>query len=376
MNRIKVLQMIDRPFLGGGQINVLSLAETLPSQQFDVSVCTSGQGPLVDILQQKNIPHFFLPMSKRFRRRSLSDIASFLGAHRFDILHTHGGIAGFYGRMACRKRGSPRMIVHTLHGIHYLHYRNPLLKRLFILQERYLARRTDAVIFVSEADKKKGNRLHLVPEAKQVLIKNGIDYSACVNRAREIAADVTKDLSSPHPVVGSIARLHRQKGISYLLRAVNPICRVFPELKIWIIGGGPQKAKLERLGENLGVASHVHFFGERQDILQLMSCFDVFVLPSLWEGLPYSLLEAAAIGKPVVATDIDGVRELIQHEKTGLLVTPRQPEMLAEAIIRLLRDPDYASGLGQSLNAAVRSTYTLERMVSQVKDLYLRLLQV
>jgi len=374
MKKIKVLQMIDKPFLGGGQINLLSLVESLDPQLFDVSVCTGGQGPLVDALQQKNVPHFLLSFSKRFRRKTLDDIAALLRTHRFDILHTHGGIAGFYGRLASRKSNSPRIVVHTLHGIHYLHYRNILLKRLYIFQERYLSCSTDAVIFVSEADQRKGTELGLVPTDKQVLIKNGIDYSAYELQARKKPADMESEQASRRPLVGCIARLHRQKGISYLLEAVDPIRRSFPEFKLWIVGGGPQKTKLDHFNERLGVSSHVCFLGERKDVPQLISCFDVFVLPSLWEGLPYSLLEAAALGKPVVASDIDGVRELIRHEQSGLLVPPRKPLLLADAVVRLLRDRDYALRLGQNLKADVRNTYTLDRMVSQIQDLYLKLL--
>jgi glycosyltransferase involved in cell wall biosynthesis len=376
MKKIKVLQMIDRPFLGGGQINLLSLAESLDPHQFDVSVCTSGTGPLVDALQEKSIPHFLLPFSKRFRRKTIEDITALLQTHRFDILHTHGGIAGFYGRLASRKSDTPRVVVHTLHGIHYLHYRNIVLKTLFELQERYLARYTDAVIFVSEADLAKGNRRRLVPADKQILITNGIDYSACELQAQGKPEGMEGEQDIPRPLVGCIARLHRQKGIPYLLEAVDPIRRAFPDAKIWIVGGGPLKSKLESLNESLKVSSHVSFLGERPDVPQLVSCFDVFVLPSLWEGLPYSLLEAAALGKPVVATDIDGTRELIKHEQTGLLVPPREPLLLADAVVRLLSDWDYAARLGQNLKAAVRSTYTLDRMVAQVQDLYLKLLSL
>jgi glycosyltransferase involved in cell wall biosynthesis len=374
MKKIKVLQMIDKPFLGGGQINLLSLADSLDPHQFDISVCTSGPGPLVDALKEKDISHFLVSFSKRFRRRIIDDIAALFRTHRFDILHTHGGIAGFYGRLACRSSDTPRVVVHTLHGIHYLHYRNLVLKRLYELQERYLARFTDAVIFVSKADQAKGSQRRLVPPEKQVLITNGIDYSACELRAQGKPEVLDSEQDIPRPLVGCVARLHRQKGIPHLLEAVDPIRRAFPDAGVWIVGGGPLKTQLERLSQRLEVAEHVSFLGERQDVLQLVSRFDVFVLPSLWEGLPYSLLEAAALGKPVVATDIDGVRELIEHERTGLLVPSREPVLLADATVRLLSDRDYASRLGQNLKAEVSANYTLDRMVSQVQDLYLRLL--
>ncbi|NIM91038.1 MAG: glycosyltransferase [Candidatus Aminicenantes bacterium] len=377
MEKIRVLEMIDQPFLGGGQINLLSLARNLDKEKFEVFTCSRGGGSLVEEIEKNDLQHFPVPFSKRIGSKIVREIRAILSDNRIDILHTHGGIAGFYGRWAARKCRTP-VVVHTLHGIHYLHYRNFLLKHSFIFLERYFSRFTQAVIFVSEADKEKSMKFKLAPEEKMHIIKNGVDLSAFqeeerLNSTPEMRKEVK--LESFQPLVGTVARLHRQKGIPYLLKAAKTISQVFPRIKILIVGGGPLEQKLERMARRWGVKEYVWFMGERKDAQDLTSLFEVFVLPSLWEGLPYVLMEASVLGKPIVATDVDGNREIIEDGKTGILVPARDPEKLAEAIIRLLRDKGLASKLAERAKEAVPLKFKLSRMVEETQDLYLKLYQ-
>jgi len=376
MQKIKILQMIDQSFLGGGQINLLSLAKNLDKERFEVFVCSSEKGPLVDEVRKNNLIHFPVTFSKRFNRKTVRDLISILRDNEIDILHTHGGVAGFYGRWAAHKCRLP-VIIHTLHGIHYLHYRNSLLKWTYMLLERYFSRFTDALIFVSDADREKGKKFKLAPEEKMYVVKNGMDPSSRELR-KKLMSETKKNrrvlgLESSQPIVGTVARLHRQKGITYLLKAAKRIYQVFPEIKILIIGGGPLRSKLEREAKKLSLEDVVWFMGEREDVAKFLSVFDVFILPSLWEGLPYVLIEAAAFGKPVVATDIDGVREVIENGQTGILVPPKNPGSLAQAVVRLLQDKDYALKLGQKIDEEVPPRFTLSRMVAEIQNLYLRL---
>ena len=170
-----------------------------------------------------------------------------------------------------------------------------------------------------------------------------------------------------------MARLHRQKGISFLLKAAGKIQEVIPDVKIVIVGGGPWQDRLNRLNQELQHSDCVRILGERSDAYDLLALFDVFVLPSLWEGLPYVLLEAAALGKPVVATDVDGPRELIKNGETGLLVPSSDPASLAQAVITLLRDREKASKLGANFKRDLSQKYTLSHMVKQTQELYERL---
>ena len=369
MSRIKVLEMIDQPFLGGGQITLLSLAKGLDKDKFEILAASGGGGPLVDELGKLGVPHISIDIRKSSGPGAVVRIAAALRGAGIDLFHTHGGVAGLYGRLAAKKAGIPS-VVHTLHGIHYLHYRNPLLKWAFIVLERRLSRFTDAVIFVSQADLRKGMKLRLAPAGKARLIRNGIDPAGIIP-GFDRAAKKSQLGSDGRPLVVAVSRLHRQMGLKYLLRAVPLIREEIPAVKVVIAGGGPLESKLASAMKRLRIGESATLLGERKDAREVLAAADVFVLPSLWEGLPYVLVEAAALGKPIVATDIDGVREVVRSGETGVLVPPRDPGGLAAALILLLRDRDLADKLGERARRDIPSAFALERMVRETEALYL-----
>ncbi|MGB8952707.1 MAG: glycosyltransferase [Candidatus Aminicenantales bacterium] len=376
MKKIRILEMIDQPFLGGGQMALLALARSLDRERFEVFVCSREGGPFIRALEKNRIHFYPISFSRRFRQTPVKEIASLLDRQKIDILHTHGGVAGLYGRWASRRSRTP-VVIHTLHGIHYLHYRNVVRKWALIFLERHFSRFTDGIIVVSEADLRSGKKFKLAPEDKMHLIKNGVDFSppteAGGSEGREEEWKRKLKTARDHPVVGTVARLHRQKGIIYFLRAASIIHRRIPEAQILVAGGGPLEQKLRQEAKRLGVQRYFLLLGERTDARELLSYFDVFALPSLWEGLPLALLEAAALGKPIVATDIDGVREVIKDGETGILVPPKNPEILAHAIVRLLEDRQQARNLGQKAKELIPPRFDLVRMVEQTQSLYLDL---
>ncbi len=173
------------------------------------------------------------------------------------------------------------------------------------------------------------------------------------------------------PVVLTIARLHGQKGHAYLLEAAAAL----PEAVFVLAGDGPERGALEEQARCLGVADRVVFLGHRQDIPALLAQCDLFVLPSLFEGLPLSVLEAMAAGKPVVATDVGGTREAVSHGETGCLVPPGDPHALVVAIRSLLADPGRAQAMGRAARARARAEFSAEVMVRRVSHVYEELLQ-
>ncbi len=374
MPQISVMEMIDRPFLGGGQMTVLALAKNLEREKFRVSVSSEEGGPLVEEARRAGIPHFAASFSNPLGGRNLGRMVSLLRDNRVEILHTHGGVAGFYGRRAARKAKTP-VVIHTLHGIHYLHYRNPFLVRAYTILERRFSSFTDAVIVVSEADRRVALEKRIAPAAKIVLIKNGIDFSKFVPARDQEQKKRDLGFEGSQPLIGTIARLHRQKGLEFFLRAVTLVRDRFPEVRAIVAGGGELRERLEKMSGRLGLEENVVFLGERSDIPDLLSILEVFVLPSLWEGLPYALVEAAAMAKPIVATDINGVREVIRDGETGLLVPPGDPAALAGAISGLLLDKGRAGRLGVEARERIPAQFEISRMISEIQSLYLRIKQ-
>jgi glycosyltransferase involved in cell wall biosynthesis len=373
MKKIRVMEMIDRPSLGGGQTALLLLAENLDRSRFEVFISSGGDGPLAEEAGQRGISYIPVVMGKRLSVRPVFEIAAALRENEIDILHTHGGIAGIFGRSAARRARTPA-VVHTLHGIHYLHYRNPFLRWMYVLLERRYSRSTDRLILVCQSDLRQARKHRLAPSNRMSVILNGTDVRRDV--AAESSARLRNELGWPpgRPVVGAVARLHRQKGVLDLLRASPKILSAFPEARIAVVGDGPEASRLRSEARRLSLEARFLFLGERKDAAPVMSLFDIFVLPSLWEGLPFVLVEAAALGRPIVATAVDGVPEMLEDGKTGLLVPPNDPAALAGAVIRLLRDRDEAGRIGETARRLVPPRFPLRRMIDQTQNLYLDVL--
>jgi glycosyltransferase involved in cell wall biosynthesis len=374
MNRVRVMEMIDRPSLGGGQTAVLLLAGSLDRSKFEVSVCSGGGGPLVDELRKAGVAHHEASFGTKRWSKNAAAIRRILEQERVDILHTHGGIAGFFGRRAARAAGTP-VVIHTLHGIHYLHYRNPVLKRIYVHLERHFSRFTDKLVLVSDGDRDAARKYGLAPETKLAVIKNGLD-TGLLQAARD-ASGLKKrlGLDDAGPVIGTVARLHRQKGVVYLVRAASRIRQELPGARVLCVGGGPLRSKTAKAIRKLGLEETVILLGETPDAAGLIPAFDVFVLPSLWEGLPFVLIEAAALGKPIVATNVAGNNEIITDGETGILVPARDPDALSAAVIKLLRDGKLAANLAAAARRLIPPRFTLDRMVRDTEELYLSALR-
>ncbi len=372
MTRVRVLELIDKPFLGGGQITVLTLARRLNKDRFEVMVASEEGGPLVDELQKIGIRHIPIELGKFSGLSTARAITVILQENAVDVLHTHGGIAGLYGRLAAKKAGTAA-VVHTIHGIHYLHYRNPAAKRAFILLERWLSRSTDAVVFVSVADMERAARLRLARPPKARLIRNGV-RPVSPESIGDPAAVRTELGAVGKPLVVAVSRLHRQKGVTFLLRAIPLVRAEMPSVRLAVAGGGPLADRLGAELKALRLEDNVTLLGERKDALSILAAADLFVLPSLWEGLPYVLVEAASLGKPIVAADIDGVREVIQSGANGMLVRPRDPGSLAAAILFLLKDKAFAVRLGETARAEIPPKFSIEQMIAETESLYLEIL--
>ena len=235
------------------------------------------------------------------------------------------------------------------------------------------------MICVSQSDRSSVLGYRLVPETRLHVINNGIDFeSVGLSRADEAEKERLRSelgLTPGIPVLGTVARLHHQKGIPDLIYALEEVRRTNPQIRLVIVGGGPEEERVKKIIAERGLTNNVILCGEREDARRLMSLFDVFVLSSLWEGLPYVLLEAAAMGLPVLATAALGVAEVVEDGKTGLLAPVNRPSDLARGAVRLLNDRDLAHRLGRNLYETAFSRFSLDRMVAQTAALYEKVLQ-
>lgn len=362
---MKILLLTDDAFVGGGQRHVLALAQRMDPGYFEVAVACPYSGFLVDELRKSGIKHYPIVMPSRPTWQTIILLRSIIRSFGADVVHSHGGTAGFYGRLASLFLPSVRRI-HTYHGIHYLNFRRGWRKWVYTVIDRSLLGVTERVICVARSDFQMGLRAGVVNKTKGVVIVNGIDAAQFRPRRQSGSRRGARSI-----VVGTVGRLHVQKGHEDLLKAARIVLDENPRVSFCIIGEGELRSHLESLAERLGIKKKVSFLGGRTDISNLLSKMDVFVLPSLWEGFPIVLLEAMAARKPIVATAVNGVLEILVHEKTGLLVPPGHPSELSKAIVRMVNESRLAKTCASNALATVRATFTEQNMVRQTEQVYL-----
>jgi glycosyltransferase involved in cell wall biosynthesis len=208
----------------------------------------------------------------------------------------------------------------------------------------------------------------IVSPQRVVTIHNGID----MNRQfpdRETARRAL-GLDPRRPAVGMVGRLSRQKAPEDFLRVAVLVARKVPATTFVVVGDGPLRSQLEQLAASQGIGASTRFLGFRDDVPLVLAALDVFLLTSLWEGFPLTILEAMATGKPVVATTVSGVPEVVEHGVTGFLTPPKRVEQLATHVVTLLRDSALAQKMGQAGRHRIEKCFTLDQMIAQLTDLY------
>ena len=204
------------------------------------------------------------------------------------------------------------------------------------------------------------------------LIPNGVSLPPTGAFSQEKIDQIRQalDIQTDVPVLISVGRLSRQKGHRYLLEAMPSVLERFPQAVLLIVGDGPQRAELEQQAQGLGIDASVRFLGTRDDVYQLLAAADVFVLPSVSEGMPMALLEALGMGVAVVASNLTGIADVVEDGCHGLLTAPGKPDSLASAVIRLLEDDTLRANLSQNGRQLVRREYTVDRMCKRYEILF------
>lgn len=363
MKRVKVLQLISSGGYYGAENMLLNLCASQEKAgcQNSLLLFYNVHAPNVEFYERarrRGLSVRMVHCQGRADWRAVRQIEEYIQEDGIDLLHTHGYKADLYGYVAARRSRKP--VVATCHnwvgGTAALGIYNHL--------DRMALKRFNALAAVSDAV---AQRLldSGVPARKIKTIANGIDVEP-FERAQPLPAP-TFDRDK---VVGMVARLDLQKGFEYLLRAVRELCGVFRELKVVIVGEGPDRKAIEDMIRQYGLQSTVILAGKQSDMPGVYAATDIFVLPSLNEGLPMTILEAMAASKPVIATKVGAIPTLIRNGETGLLVEARDTDGLRNAIARLLSDPDLCRRMGAEGHDWVSRNYTSEAMALKYRQMY------
>lgn len=357
------------------------------SQGLSVEVACSP-GLEVEQLQQQGYIIHAIQTDRRIdpvsNLSSVYQLAQLMRERHYDLVHVHTPIAAVLGRLAAKLAGVKR-IVYTAHGFPFHDQSSNSQYRFYFTVEKFSALLTDLILSQSYEDVMTAQKSGLCPPEKIRYLGNGVDIDR-FNRDRLSAAEQAQlraSLGIPDTanlIVGTIGRLTRKKGSGYLIEAAAKLLAQFPSLHILVIGGqlntDPEPFQLELVEQiqKLGLEKHVTLTGYREDTPELLGLLDIFTLPTFThEGLPRSILEAMSMGKPIVATDIRGCREAIVHEETGLIISPQNSEKLAEALSKLLSNPDLRQAYGKAGRKRVEAEYderiVFERLQTAYKDL-------
>jgi lipopolysaccharide/colanic/teichoic acid biosynthesis glycosyltransferase/glycosyltransferase involved in cell wall biosynthesis len=271
---------------------------------------------------------------------------------RFDIVHVHTPVAAVLGRVAAWAAGVP-IVLYTAHGFYFHEHMHKRVRRLVVWLEKLLCRITDLIFTQSYEDALTAVREAICPEEKVLWIGNGVDIRRFATEPSSNGARESLGFSAQDKVVGFVGRLVREKGILELIQAMRLVVEGFPDAKLLLVGDTldsdrDRTAKLalrREIGQD-GLAHRIVFTGHVEDVASMIAAVDLFVLPSHREGMPRTIIEAMASGKPVVATNIRGCREEVVHGLTGLLVPVKDPAALATAIISLLSNPELTQKMG------------------------------
>ena len=364
---MKLVHVVETLDVGGLERVVLSLADW-QRRQGDSShiVCLFHEGVLAAEARAQGISVAAMGKRRGLDGRALWRLRTVLAAADADVIHTHNAVAHYYTAAATLGLRVDRLI-NTRHGLGPAHAGR--LERLY----RLALIGTEVATTVCQAGRERFVCGGVIPAAKAAVVPNGAEVSGIQVRSDEARQRLLAQLNRPltSMVIGSVGRLSAVKDQATLMSAFGLLCVATPEAELVLVGDGPDRATLQQHSQSLGLNGRVHFLGQRRDVAQLLPAFDVFVNSSASEGYSLALVEAAAAALPIVATRVGGNAEIVEHERTGLLVPARDATALAQALARLAADAALRGRLGAAGRQWALRCGSVEAMGQAYRAIYL-----
>ncbi len=366
---MKIIEIITKLEKGGAQLTVL---EILRNKKNSVLITGKG-GVLMPTALKEFKSRIFTVKSLRREINPLDDIAALWQIVKIVrkikkespcLVHTNSSKAGLLGRWACFLLSVP--CVHTVHGWSFNPRQNQLFALIAVFLERIAAVFTGRLIVVTKEDEKKGLKNKIGNREKYALARAVVDLTPFKDKKK---FSNRKKLSIPEgfAVVGTVSNFKKQKAPLDFILTASMVVSKRPKTIFIYAGGGPLMEEAERLAEKLGLKESIRFLGWRDDIPELLAAMDVFLLVSLWEGLPQTIIQAMASGKPVVATSVDGSKEIVKDGINGFLISPGKPEEAAQKVLFLLSNENLREKMGEEGVKTVEKGFSIQEMMDSLE---------
>ena len=366
MDKIKVLEVIRQGQIGGGESHLLDLVSFLDKERFEPVCLSFTSGEMITRLEKMGVKCYVIDTLSPFDMKIQSQIIQLISDEHIQLVHAHGSRAASNMVYPARKLHIP--FIYTVHGWSFHDDQNIMVHQLRQWSEKLICKMADRVICVSQSNADTGQQRFGLKDV--VVIENGI------NLVKFNPDGQFKDLRSAFGfagddfIMGFVARCTKQKAPLDFLEAVRLAHLRNSNIKGLFVGEGDMDADVDAFIVDHQMESYVFRSKFRTDVPDLLHCINVYCLPSLWEGLSIALLEAMAMGKAIVATPTDGTKEVIEHEKDGLLIPYCQPESLADATLRLYNDLALYEQCGQRARHLVAQRFNAQRVSDAVGKIY------
>ena len=365
---MKVLMLIDSLRLGGAERVLATLSAVAPAAgfEFEVQVLSPPdrrRSVMEPVLEDAGVAVGYLSLRRLADPRALPRLVRAIRRSGCDVVHAHLEDAATLAPVAARMAGRPAVC--SFHHVAVRVSRREALKeRLAVMA----ANRSAGVIFVSRASMQSFARTYGGPRANWSVVENGVDLDVFTPEPTSMSTDLRP--AGGAPIVAVVGALRGRKGHAVALAAWPEVCRRFPDARLLIVGDGPEESRLRELARELGIAETVMFVGTRPNVAELMRASDLLLLPSQHEALPTTLIEAAACGRPVVSTDVDGVPEVVIDGETGLLIPVGDSRALADAVVALLADEPRRRAMGVRARALAEERFDARLWARRLHEVY------
>jgi len=372
MGKINILHIYQNSKIGGVQQQLLSLLKAYSRERFNPIFCCLG--PKEEIGKEiEGTGIEFIPLNKlrynRFSSGIVLELHRLMKKKQIHVVRTHRYRSNLYGRLAAFFAGVP-VIIASVHD----NYRTDKRPKRRIMN-RILSKITDKIVAVSEDVKEDIIRYDSIDPSKIEVIPNGIDVERF--NPEKNTTDIRKEFSLEEDdiVIGFVGRIVPAKGLEYLLNALPYLNEEFKSIKLLIVGEGSLVEELKERAKKNNIFDNILFIGRRRDIPEILASINIFVMPSIAEGLPNALLEAMAMGKPIVTTEVGGIPEIVKNGFNGLLVPPRDTLSLSKAIKELIGNDRLAAKLGQAARDLVHDNLSIKAIAQKWQSLYVSILK-